>query len=95
MENPGIRTLQTFLSIVKSQEPTTRQRISEDLNRAYGMVNQYLKFCLKTNLIGISKVQRNRGPWPQKFYVLTSNGKKLTEILEAIENDLPSHKRIR
>ena len=89
MENPGIKTLRTFLSIIKSQEPTTRQRISEDLNRAYGMVNEYLKFCLKTNLIEISKVEHNRGPWPQKFYTLTCTGKKLTEILQAIKDDLP------
>jgi predicted transcriptional regulator len=91
MENPGIKTLQTFLSIIKSQEPTTRQRISEDLNRAYGMVNEYLKFCLKTNLIEISKVEHNRGPWPQKFYILTSTGKKLAKILGEINNDLPRH----
>lgn len=91
MENPGIRTLQTFLSIIKSQQPTTRQRISEDLNRAYGMVNEYLKFCLKKNLIEISKVEHNRGPWPQKFYTLTSTGMKLTEILGEIENDLSRH----
>ena len=84
MENPGIRTLQTFLSIIKSQEPTTRQRISENLNRAYGMVNEYLKFCLKTNLIEISKVEHSRGPWPQKYYVLTSNGKILADVLEQI-----------
>lgn len=84
MENPGIKTLTKFLSVIRTQQPTTRQRISNSLNRAYGMVNEYLKFSLRKRLIEISKIEHNRGPWPQKFYVLTSTGRELIRTLEKI-----------
>ena len=85
MQNPGIRTLAKFLSIIESQEPTTRQGISNSLNRAYGMVNDYLKFSLDKGLIEISRVECNRGPWPQKFYALTTTGRELVRILEGMQ----------
>ena len=84
MENPGIRTLAKFLSLVATQQPTTRQRISDAMNRAYGMVNRYLEFSLDKRLIRVSKIERNKGPMPQKFYVLTSTGRDFIKVLEKI-----------
>lgn len=81
-ENPGVKTLARFLSVIETQQPTNRQRISNALNRAYGMVNRYLEFSLDKRLIEVSKVEHNRGPWPQKFYVLTPIGRELIRILE-------------
>ena len=84
MKNPGIRTLARFLSVIRTKQPTTRQGISNGLNRAYGMVNAYLKFSLEKRLIEVSKVEHSNGPWPQKLYVLTPIGRDLTKILESI-----------
>lgn len=82
MKNPGVRTLARFLSVIRTQQPATRQGISNGLNRAYGMVNTYLKFALEKRLIKVSRVEHNRGPWPQKLYVLTPAGGDLAKILE-------------
>jgi len=87
LNNPGIQSLGKFLLVIKKQQPTTRQRISNALNRAYGMVNEYLKFCSKTSLIQISKIENNRGPWPQKYYVLTPTGEILVKVLGEIRNE--------
>ena len=91
MNNPGIVTLKKFLSIVKKKEPVIRQSLVDSLStgRSYDLADQYIAFCLDAELVEISKIERGRGPWPQKFYVLTSRGRKLTEILEAMKIDLP------
>ncbi len=81
MDNPGLRTLASFLEQVKRHSPATYSKISEGRNRGYGMINRYLAYCLRENLIEISSVRRARGRYPSKTYVLSERGARLLGIV--------------
>ena len=44
MENPGLKTLLSFLSQVRRNAPATFSKLCEERRRGYGMVNRYIRF---------------------------------------------------
>lgn len=84
MHNPGLETLLSFLDLVNKKMPATFYDLSRERRKAYGMINRYIKFCLKNGLLEISSEQRRRGPKPSKTYVLTEKGKQLLFLFGSI-----------
>lgn len=82
MENPGVKTLISFLSQVRMSEPVNFSALCEGRRRGYGMVNSYLRYCLSRGLIGVVSERRTRGRYPSKEYALTEKGSKLILIFE-------------
>ena len=85
MLNPGIQTLNEFLTQVDNLAPVRFTELSEGRQRGYGMVSRYLKYCLGAGLIEVEKEERTRGRYPSKFYRLTSRGRKFLDILWLME----------
>lgn len=82
MENPGLRTLISFLNQVKKQAPVNFSGLARGRRRGYGMVNRYLRYCLGKNLIRIVSERRTRGRYPSKTYALSERGSKLLAIFD-------------
>lgn len=82
MENPGLKTLITFLCQVQRKEPVNFSALSEERRRGYGMVSRYLRFCLEHGLIRIVSEQKTRGRYPSKTYALSYRGTQLLAIFE-------------
>ena len=74
MENPGLKTLLSFLEQVRRNTPATFSKLSRERNRGYGMINRYLKFCIRNDLIRVVSERRTRGRYPSKEYVLSEGG---------------------
>ena len=85
MNNPGLQTLLSFLNLVNKKMPATFYDLSKERRKAYGMVNRYIKFCLKSDLLEISGQQHKRGPNISKTYVLTEKGKQLLDLFDSNE----------
>lgn len=88
MENPGLRTLMTFLEQVGRLQPATFSAISAERNRAYGMVTRYLGYCLEKGLIKVVDERQTRGRYPSKAYALTDRGAGLLAIFAHLPEDL-------
>ena len=80
MENPGMRTLTTFLRQVERNAPVNFSRLCAEHGRGYGMVNRY---CLGSGLIAVASERRTRGRYPSRCYALTEKGASLLRILES------------
>jgi len=81
MDNPGLRTLASFLGQVKRHAPATYSKLSEERSRGYGMLNRYLAYCLREDLIRVSSTRRTRGRYLSKTYVLSEKGARLLDIV--------------
>ena len=84
MDNPGLRTLASFLEQVRRHSPATYSKISEDRNRGYGMINRYLAYCLREDLIRVASIRKTRGRYPSKTYVLSERGAQLLGIVAPV-----------
>lgn len=82
MENPGLRTLISFLNQVRKQAPVNFSGLARGRRRGYGMVNRYLKYCIGKELIHIVSEFRTRGRYPSKTYALSEKGSKLLAIFD-------------
>jgi len=74
MENPGLKTLITFLGQVQRNAPATFTALSEERRKGYGMVSRYIRYCLGQDLIKVVSVQKTRGRYPSKRYALSAKG---------------------
>jgi DNA-binding PadR family transcriptional regulator len=81
MDNPGLKTLTTFLDQIRRMAPATYSVISEERARGYGMITRYLDYCLKENLIQVHSTRRTRGRYPSKTYILSEKGARLLDIV--------------
>ena len=81
MDNPGLKTLTTFLDQIRRRAPATYSVISEERARGYGMINRYLAYCLKEDLIRIHSTRRTRGRYPSKTYILSEKGARLLDVV--------------
>ena len=77
MENPGLKTLISFLDQVGRNEPVKFSTLCEERKRGYGMVSRYIRYCLKSDLIKIVSERKTRGRYPSKEYSLSSKGNSL------------------
>ena len=93
MENPGLKTLITFLSQVKRNAPAHFTAISEERRKGYGMVSRYIRYCLGQDLIEVVSVKKDRGHSPSKRYALSAKGSQLLRIFEeqSGERKTPNH----
>ena len=66
MENPGLKTLITFLRQVKRNAPANFTALSEERRKGYGMLSRYIRYCLGQSLIRVVSVQRTRGATPRR-----------------------------
>jgi DNA-binding PadR family transcriptional regulator len=82
VENPGLRTLLSFLNRVGSRAPANFTALCKGGWRGYGMVSRYLRFCLEHGLIRVVAERRGRGRYPSKDYDLSERGRRLLEIFE-------------
>jgi len=82
VENPGLRTLTSFLEQVRRHAPVNFSTLCEERRRGYGMVSRYLKFCLGKDLITVVSERRTRGRYPSKEYALSERGIRLLSVLE-------------
>jgi hypothetical protein len=81
MDNPGLRTLASFLEQVKRHAPATYSKLSMERGRGYRMINRYLAYCLREDLIRVSSTRRTRGRYPSKTYVLSERGAQLLDAV--------------
>jgi len=82
MENPGLRTLVSFLNQIRKQAPVNFSGLARGRRRGYGMVNRYLRYCLGKDLIRIVSERRTRGRYPSKTYALSERGSRLLDIFD-------------
>ena len=82
MENPGLKTLITFLSQVNRNAPANFTAISEERRKGYGMVSRYIKYCLGQDLIRVVSEQKTRGRYPSKKYALSEKGSRLLGMFQ-------------
>jgi len=82
MENPGLRTLISFLNQVRKQAPVNFSGLARGRRRGYGMVNRYLRYCMGKDLIIIVSERRTRGRYPSKTYALSERGSRLLAIFD-------------
>jgi len=84
VENPGLRTLLSFLNRVGSMAPANFTAPCEGGWRGYGMVSQYLRFCLEQGLIRVVAEKRGRGHYSSRDYDLSERGRRLLEVFEEL-----------
>ena len=82
MENPGLKTLITFLSQVDQNAPANFSTICEERRKGYGMVSRYIKYCLGQDLIRVVSEQKTRGRYPSKKYALSEKGSQLLGMFQ-------------
>ncbi len=82
MENPGLRTLISFLTQIRRQAPVNFSGLARGRRRGYGMVNRYLRYCIGKDLIRIVSERRTRGRYPSKTYALSERGSRLLDIFD-------------
>ena len=66
--------------------PVTFSEICDAKNSGFGMVNRYLKFCLKHELIEVIETRKARGRYPSKLYGLTESGSNYLKIFKRIKD---------
>lgn len=82
MKNPGLKTLLSFLSQVRSRAPVNFTALCEGDWKGYGMVTRYLRFCLEHGLICVIAERRGRGRYPSRGYDFSERGRRLLKIFE-------------
>ncbi len=82
MENPGLKTLLSFLGQVRRSASATFTKLCEGRRRGYGMVSRYIRFCLRSGLIRVVSERRTRGRYPSRAYDLSERGAQLLRIFE-------------
>ena len=82
MENPGLKTLISFLSQINRNAPVNFSTLCEERRKGYGMVSRYLRYCLDQQLILIVSERRTRGRYPSKEYSLSDKGSDLLTIFQ-------------
>ncbi len=82
MENPGVRTLTSFLRQVRRNAPVNFSTLYEERRKGYGMVTRYIRYCLGHDLITIVSERRTRGRYTSKEYALSKRGTRLLTLLE-------------
>ncbi len=82
MENPGLRTLISFLNQVRRQAPVNFSGLARGRRWGYGMVNRYLRYCIGKDLIRIVSERRTRSRYLSKTYALRERGSKLLDIFD-------------
>jgi len=82
MENPGLKTLITFLGHVNQNAPANFTTICEERRKGYGMVSRYIKYCLGQDLIQVVSEQKTRGRYPSKKYALSEKGRQLLGMFQ-------------
>ena len=82
MENPGLKTLITFLGHVDQNAPANFSTISKERRKGYGMVSRYIKYCLGQDLIRVVSEQKTRGRYPSKKYALSEKGRQLLGMFQ-------------
>jgi len=82
MENPGLKTLITFLGHVNQNAPANFSTISKERRKGYGMVSRYIKYCLGQDLIWVVSEQKTRGRYPSKKYALSEKGSRLLGMFQ-------------
>lgn len=80
MQNPGVKTLLTFLKQVREHEPANFSTLSRERRKGYGMLRRYLDYCLEENLITIHSTIQTRGRYPSKKYAITKRGEALLDL---------------
>ena len=88
MENPGLRTLISFLNQVRNQAPVNFSGLARGRRRGYGMVNRYLRYCIGKDLIRIVSERRTRGRYPSKTYALSERGFRLLAIFDEEKEEM-------
>jgi DNA-binding PadR family transcriptional regulator len=84
VENPRLRTLLSFLNRVGSMAPANFTALCEGGWRGYGMVSQYLRFCLEQRLIRVVAERRETERYPSRDYDLSEKGWRLLKIFEEL-----------
>ena len=82
MENPGLRTLVSFLNQIRKQAPVNFSGLARGRRRGYGMVNRCFRYCIGKGLIRIVSERRTRGRYPSKTYALSERGSRLLAIFD-------------
>ncbi len=82
MENPGLRTLLSFLNHVRRLAPASFSKLCEGRQRGYGMVSRYIGFCVDHGLIRVVSERRTRGKYPSREYELSEKGLVFLEIFD-------------
>jgi hypothetical protein len=82
MENPGLRTLISFLEQVQRNAPVNFSTLCEERRRGYGMVTRYIRFCLGRDLIHVVSEKKTRGRYTSKEYALSERGIRLLQVFE-------------
>ncbi len=85
MENPGLRTLLTFLDQVRRNAPANFSKLSDERRKGYGMLSRYIRFCLGHDLILVVSEKRTRGRYPSKEYALSERGSSLLDLFENLK----------
>jgi hypothetical protein len=89
MENPGMRTLTTFLRQVERNAPVNFSGLCAERRKGYGMVNRYISYCLSNGLIRVVVERRTRGRYPSRTYELSLRGATLLSLLGEKEAEAP------
>lgn len=89
MENPGLRTLISFLEQVRKQAPVNFSGLARGRRRGYGMVNRYIRYCMGKDLIVVVAERRTRGRYPSKTYALSERGSRLLTIFDEEKGEPP------
>jgi hypothetical protein len=87
MENPGLRTLISFLKQVRKESPVNFSGLARGRRRGYGMVNRYIRYCMGKDLIRIVSERMTRGRYPFKTYALSEKGSRLLAIFDEEEKE--------
>jgi hypothetical protein len=58
MENPGLKTLITFLGQIQRNAPATFTALSEERRKSYDMVSRYIRYCLGQDLVNYLPTSR-------------------------------------
>jgi len=81
MENPGLRTLLSFLNHVRRLAPASFSKLCEGRQRGYRIVSRYIGFCVDHGLIRVVLDRRTRGKYTSREYELSEKGLVFLEIL--------------
>ena len=81
VENPGLRTLLSFLNRVGSRALANFTALCEGGWRGYGIMSRYLRFCLEQGLIRVVAERRETERYPSRDYDL-SERRRLLGIFE-------------
>ena len=85
MKNPGLHTINRFLTLLHEKAPVNYKGLCEDISHV--QVNSYLKYSKARGLIVVVRTEQGRGK-PSRFYSLTRLGQQLLCVLYEMEENL-------